>query len=237
MHNFEVKRTELKYYINYREYHALVNRLKYTLKADVHSIPHKGYFIRSLYFDSYDDECLFEKQSGVIFRKKYRLRIYDFNTQKVKFEIKNKLNNQIYKETTSIPREIVPELVSGNYNVLLKYNNPMLNKIYSTFIKKLYKPKVIVDYYRDAYIFDFFNLRITIDKDLRTSNSNLSIFSNKSHPFPVILENKIILEIKYDHYLPDFIKNILQLDSFERMAISKYALSRKFFKINKWEDQ
>jgi hypothetical protein len=105
MSNLHVKRHELKYYISTIEYLALVSRLKHILKADAHSTPTKGYFIRSLYFDSFDDECLYEKQSGEMIRAKYRMRIYDTNTNSVKFEIKNKLNNQIFKETATITTE------------------------------------------------------------------------------------------------------------------------------------
>jgi hypothetical protein len=234
--NLAVKRSELKYYINKTDYHSLVSRLKHILKVDGFSVPHQGYFIRSLYFDGHDDECLYEKQSGIQFRKKYRLRIYDINSDKVKFEIKNKENNQIFKETATISRETAQRVIDGQYSELLKYNNPVLNKIYSAFVKNNYKPKVIVDYDRDAFVYDHFNIRITIDKALRSNNTNLDFFSPDLHMMPTILEAKEILEIKYDQYLPDFIHKILQVGASDRMAISKYALSRRFFKTSSWED-
>lgn len=234
--NISVKRNELKYYISNTEYYCLVNRLKEVLKPDKYSIPHKGYFIRSLYFDSYDDECLFEKQSGVMYRQKYRMRIYDTNSDIVKFEIKNKYNNQIFKETATISKQSAYKIIDGDYGELLTYNNKILEKIYKKFITKLYKPKVIVDYDRDAFVFDFFALRITVDKNLRSNNNDFDIFSENFHSIPVVLEGKQILEIKYSGCLPEHIRNILQLDSFERHAISKYTLSRRFNKTKKWED-
>ncbi len=236
MKNLQVKRNELKYYINNLEYHALVNRLENVLREDEYSKAHKGYFIRSLYFDSFDDECLFDKQGGVIERKKYRMRIYDFDTKYVKFEIKHKQNNQIFKESATITRDSAYKIIDGDYEELLKYNNEILNKIYIRFSERLYKPKVIIDYTRDAFVFDFFNLRITIDKDLHSNNTDFDIFSKDLHTVPVILEGKQILEIKYEYALPEFIRNILQIDSFERQAISKYALGRRFLKLSSWED-
>jgi len=236
INNLTVKRNELKYYISNTEYHALVNRLEHVLKADGHSVPHGGYYIRSLYFDSYDDECLFEKQSGSQYRQKYRMRIYDLDSDIVKFEIKNKWNNQIFKETATISKQSAYKIIEGDYSELLRYNNPILNKIYRTFVTKLYRPKVIVDYERDAFMFDFFNLRITIDKNLRANNSDFDIFSKDFHTIPVVLEGKQILEIKYNDCLPKHIQNILQLDRFERQAISKYTLSRRFQKTRNWED-
>lgn len=236
MNNLEVKRNELKYYISNLEYHNLVNKLEHILKVDGHSVPRKGYFIRSLYFDSHDDECLYEKQSGEIFRAKYRMRIYDTKTDSVKFEIKNKLNNQIFKETATITKESAYKIIDGDYTELLSYNNPILNKAYRKFTQKQYKPKVIVDYTRDAFMFDFFNIRITFDKDLHSCNTDFDIFSDNLHTIPCILEGKQILEIKYNTALPEFIHRSLQIDAAERMAISKYTLGRRFFKVEQWED-
>ena len=236
MSNIIIKRNELKYYISNLEYHSLVNKLKYILKADRYSTPHKGYFIRSLYFDSFDDECLYEKQSGDIFRAKYRMRIYDTKSDIVKFEIKNKANNQIFKESATISKKSAYRIIDGDYSELLTYNNPILNKIYIKFTTKNYRPKVIIDYIRDAFIFDFFNIRVTFDKDLHSCNSDFDIFSDNLHTIPCILEGKQILEIKYETALSEFIHRTLQLDAVERMAISKYTLGRRFFKVEQWED-
>jgi len=236
MNNIQVKRNELKYYISNIKYHALVNRLEHVLKPDEYSTPRKGYFIRSLYFDSYDDECLYEKQSGIMFRQKYRMRIYDTKSEMVKFEIKNKFNNQIFKETAIITKESAYRIIDGEYGELLKYDNSILNKIYKKFTEKQYTPKVIIDYERDAFMFDFFNLRVTFDKNLHSNNTDYDLFSDNLHTIPVILEGKQILEVKYEKCLPEYIQRSLQINSFERMAISKYTLGRRFFKTRKWED-
>ncbi len=234
--NLDVKRHELKYYISNLQYAALVERIKYILKPDNYSTPHQGYFIRSLYFDSHDDECLFDKQSGMMLRQKFRMRLYDLESSTVKFEIKNKLSNQIYKETASISRESAQRIIDGDFYELLRYENPILNKIYRKFSTHHYRPRVLIDYYRDAFVFDFFNVRITIDRDLHSNNTDFDIFSDKMHLLPVILEGKQILEIKYDRCLPEFIRRGIQIDSFERCAISKYTLGRRFFKTKIWED-
>lgn len=236
MTDLNVKRNELKYYISNLEYQAMVNKLEQVLKPDDYSEPRVGYFVRSLYFDSFDDECLYEKQSGDMFRSKYRMRIYDTKSDIVKFEIKNKANNQIFKETASISKESAYKIINGNYDELLAYKNPILNKIFKKFTENQYKPKVIIDYTRDAFMFDFFNLRITFDKDLYSCNTDFDLFSDNLHTIPVILEGKQIMEIKYETALPEYIHRTLQLDAVERMAISKYSLGRRFFKIEQWED-
>lgn len=234
--NLDVKRHELKYFINNLQYPALVAKIKNILRPDSYSTPYRGYFIRSLYFDSHDDECLHEKQAGMMLRQKFRMRIYDLKAATVKFEIKNKLVNQIYKETATISRESALRVIDGDYYELLKYENPVLNKIFRKFSSHLYRPRVLVDYYRDAFVFDFFNVRINIDRDLHANNTDFALFTDAMHMVPVILEGKQILEIKYDRCLPEFIRQGIQIDSFERCAISKYTLGRRFFKTKVWED-
>ncbi len=107
-----VIRSELKYYISNFTYHILRNRLKYILKRDRHNLKDGGYFIRSLYFDSYSDDALYEKQSGFINRKKYRVRIYNTNSDFAKFEIKYRYNSQVFKESYVITRDSVEKLNS-----------------------------------------------------------------------------------------------------------------------------
>ena len=198
MDTLNVTRSEIKYYISSNDYIALVHRLKVVLSPDKYSTPGLGYYIRSLYFDSYDDKCLHEKQSGIMYRRKFRLRIYETDTDVVKFEIKNKWNNQIFKESATISRGSAEKIIDGDYEELLTYNNPTLNKAYIEFVQNCYKPKVLIDYDRDAFMSDFFNLRITIDKNLRSNNTDFDIFSSDIHTVPVILEGKQILEIKYN---------------------------------------
>ena len=52
----------------------------------------------------------------------------------------------------------------------------------------------------------------------------------------VLEEPKLIMEVKYDHFLPDFIRNLIQTKASQRYAISKYVICRKYTKNNSWED-
>ena len=222
--NLTVKRTELKYYINYIDYKILARKLNIIMKRDVHG-SENGYLVRSLYFDSFNDKAFHEKISGVRDRKKYRLRIYNAGSKKVKFEIKNKFNNHMIKETALIDKKDALEIQNQNYEVLKKYNNQALNKIYYNFKKEKFHPVVLIDYIREAYVYDFNNIRITFDKCLKSNVCNLQLFKDTAM-IPCLNENLIILEIKYNHFLPEHIKKTLQLPRFEKSAISKYCIGR-----------
>lgn len=231
------KRYELKYYLNNIQTEGLIQQLSCLMQLDRHCNGLQGYQVRSLYYDSFNDECLFEKQSGILHRKKIRLRTYGDSCQDIsKIEIKYKSGQLVRKESAIIQSEDVSDICSGFYSPLLKYNNSVTNKVYTTFVTKLYKPKVIVEYQRVAFVLPALNIRITFDKNLHSGVNHLNLYSKAKELMPVVLEGKQILEVKYDQYLPAYLRKVLSGVNAERMAISKYTLARRFHKINKWED-
>lgn len=233
----QLKRHELKYYLSDLQTDALIGKLQHILKTDQHGSPTGGYKVRSLYFDSVNDECLYEKQSGILYRKKIRLRTYgNSGTDTVKFEIKHKHGQLVNKESIIIDRDDAREICAGEYRLLLNYDSPVLDRIYALFSSRAYTPKVIVEYRRKAFVYPAFNVRITFDQDLRSNINHLDLFSTTHDSMPIIQEGKQVLEVKYDHYFPGFLKGVLANASSERMAISKYTLARRFHKQHKWED-
>lgn len=235
--NLNVTRSELKYYISNLDAQYLSHRLRQIMEADSYGMPGKGYFVRSLYFDSFDDECLFAKQSGVMFRQKYRFRIYGFEQPVIKFEIKHRRNEQIHKETTTISPDAAIKMIQTDYSAMIAEKNPVLNKAFITFSNRLYRPKVVIDYWREAFVLKSQAVRITIDRNLAANRNDFDFLSPASHMVPFLEPGRQILEIKYNQILPDYLRQALQLNNSERQAISKYTLARRIHKTQSWEDQ
>ena len=230
-------RHEFKYYLNDIQSEGLQRQLSHLMSLDENSPNANGYRVRSLYFDSPDDECLFEKQSGIQRRQKFRLRIYgDGSATTAKFEIKRKDGLMVRKDSAAVGRAEAIEICNGNYALLLDHENPVLDEIYAIFSSRAYKPKVIVEYRRVAFTLPISNIRITFDLDLHSNINHLELFSDVKDCVPVVLEGKQILEVKYDQYLPAYIRRLISGARTERMAISKYTLARRFHKTHKWED-
>lgn len=236
MSNKEVFRHEFKYYINYFEYETLRRRLKAVLKSDEYADENGEYHIRSLYFDDMKNTALFEKQAGVLTRKKYRIRIYNIDSRVIKLEKKSRIGQFIHKESANLSKEEFDKIMLRDISFLKNRDNKLLREFYVDMTINRYKPEVIVDYVREAYTHRLNNIRITFDKFLKTGLYQTDIFDKNIPTVDVIEEPKMILEIKYDHFLPDFIRNILQISSNQRYAISKYVICRKFTKHNSWED-
>ena len=229
-------RHEFKYYINYFEYELLRRRLKTVLNSDKYSNTKGEYHIRSLYFDDLKNTALFEKQSGILSRKKYRIRIYNLNEDIIRLEKKERVGQFIRKDSAKLSKDEFNRIVNEDISFLKDKNNNLLMEFYIDMTINRYNPEVIVDYTREAYVHRLNNIRITFDKFLKTGLYETNIFNKDIPTVDVIEEPKMILEIKYDHFLPDFIRDILQISSNQRYAISKYVICRKFTKNNLWED-
>lgn len=225
-HGIKVKRKELKFYISYKEYVVLSNLLKKVLIPDKHNKNDNGYFIRSLYFDTLDNKEFEDKMAGIEHRSKYRIRIYDLKSHTAKFEAKRKFNEIAFKETVAISREDAIEIQKRNYEVMLKYNNKFLNKAYKEFKKSQYYPVVVIDYLREAYTYDLNNIRIVFDRFLKSSTLQLDLFSKDVFTTQRLNKNLVLMEIKYNGFIPDWLKKIIQIPSAERSAISKYCIGR-----------
>ncbi len=221
-------RHELKYFIHPAEVEALRARLRPVMKMDSHCRGGKPYVIRSLYFDDIDDSAYFDKQSGVMNRDKYRIRIYRYSDQEIFLERKRKLGDLIQKSSVQITRRLCEQIISGDPRGLYRANNPLLKDVYAQMRTRLLRPSVIVDYEREAYLHPAQNVRITFDLKLRSGLSSVDLFNPKLATVCPHDENTEILEIKFDNYLPDYISGLMAGTRAERSAISKYILCRRF---------
>ena len=233
----QVKRHEIKYYISSRAADLLALRLKRVLRPDPHNHSSAGYRIKSLYYERYDRADLYTKQSGIHSRKKLRLRIYDETASHAKLEVKLKHNQQIEKRSLLLDRESALQVAAGNYQPLKSLQSESAMRFYLLLMTQGYRPATIVEYWREAYTYPAFNVRITLDRHLHGNCADLELFATGQQHMPVLLSGRQILEVKFNHYLPDFIRHLIQPIPLERAAISKYTLARRHQKHQKWEDQ
>lgn len=220
-------RHELKYYINPGEIEVLRSRLYPVMNIDSHSA-NGPYAIRSLYFDDAFDSAYYDKQSGVRDRDKYRIRIYRYSDAEIFLERKRKLGDLIQKSSVRITRRLADRLIEGDPRGLQNAQHPLLQDMFAMMRTRLLRPKVIVDYKREAYVYPVEDVRVTLDLELRTGLSSVDIFNPKLMTVSPHDRDVEILEVKFNRYLPDHIKGLLDGLDVERSAISKYVLCRRF---------
>lgn len=222
-------RHELKYYINQGAYTLLSKKLSLTMEQDKYARKNGGeYFIRSLYYDDMDDSAFREKMDGIDNRDKFRIRIYNMSDAAIKLECKHKEGGYIKKTSVMLSREEYERLRKGDYTFLLHRPEPFARRMFVEFATKPLRPRVIVDYMREAYTFPLQDVRITFDKDIRTGMRSTDLFNAHIPTYRVVDDYDMVLEVKFNQYLPTYIRSLLQLDAHARSAVSKYCLCRKF---------
>ncbi|MDR0222779.1 MAG: polyphosphate polymerase domain-containing protein [Oscillospiraceae bacterium] len=217
-------RHELKHYINAADYTILRTRLRVAAKPDEHAGEDGGYIVRSLYFDNYSDKAVTEKLSGQSKREKFRLRYYNADTSFIRLERKSKSGRLSYKEDAAITPEQCAAILAGDYECLKNPDAPLFMELYTKIRRQNLRPRNIVTYRREAYTYRAGNVRITFDGNIRTSNSVVGFLNPKLTTIPAA--NAIIMEIKYDGFLPDIIRDILQIGGRNQTEFSKYVAAR-----------
>jgi SPX domain protein involved in polyphosphate accumulation len=225
-----MNRNELKFYVDRRNAAGLREFLKGNMYLDSNAGETGSYCIRSLYFDTVDNNDYYDKILGCSIRKKIRLRVYNYSRDVVKLELKNRYSSCIYKESTNIMSEEADRLIKGDCSFLLNYNEQAAGKIFAFMHQSLYRPKLLIDYEREAYLYPVQNIRITIDKNVRVNTSSFDLFDKSVCMTPVLNKELYILEIKYDHMLPGFLRRVISGFEARRSEISKYCLGRSILK-------
>lgn len=217
-------RHEHKLYINMADYLQLSSRLKHIAQLDKNSSGNEGYKIRSLYFDNYSDKAVTEKLSGISRREKFRIRLYNDDPSFIRLEKKSKIKRLCYKENTLITKAQCQAILAGSLESLKEGQDPLFLELYTKIRYQNLRPKTIVDYTREAYIYPAGNVRITFDSHIKTSNNVQSLFDRELVTIPSA--NAIILEIKYDGFIPEIIRQLIQIGCRHETEFSKYVVSR-----------
>lgn len=220
-------RHENKYFISQGGYLFLRGRLAAMMRTDPNATRGDGrYFIRSLYFDDYNQSALLDKVEGIETREKFRLRFYDMNDGYIRLESKQKHNQYTQKRAVPLSREQADRLLAGDFWFLYDTGDPLLREFYLKCRTRLLRPTVLVDYTREAYVFQ--DVRITFDLSLHTGNYQTNLFDPDAFTMPVLPGDRVILEVKFDEQLPYAVRQLLKPVAAVRCAISKYELCRQF---------
>ena len=221
----DVFRSEHKYLIPLWQMYSLSHTLSNVIQEDPHN-EGDGYLVRSLYFDSLGNRDFQEKEDGVFLRRKIRLRCYGADSDFAVLEMKQKEGSLQRKRSLRLAREDAQALIHRNYGVLLKYRDSFAAECYAVMNSHVYLPKSVVEYRRKAFIAKENRIRITFDHHLIGTEGGFDIFSSHLLQNPIMEQNAVVLEVKYDGFLPSYIKDLLKACNRSELSVSKYCLSR-----------
>lgn len=219
-------RHELKHIVSEGDCLLLRQRLSGIASPDPHAANGK-YRIRSLYFDNLDDKVLREKIIGVSNREKFRIRYYNDDFSYIKLEKKSKIHGLCQKDAVRVTKEECERILSGDIDwMLLDETRPLLQELHAKMRYQQLRPATVVDYLREPFVYRPGNVRVTLDSEIRTGLKSGDLFNQNLSSVPIVGGNPRILEVKYDAFLPDVIRDAVQVENRMVGAFSKYAACR-----------
>lgn len=219
-------RHEVKHVLTVADMLEIRPRLAAVMSRDPHA-RNGRYRIRSLYFDNLYDKALNEKIDGVSRRAKFRVRYYNFDTSYICLEKKIKTAGLGNKQQALLSLDETAALAAGDTDWMMGDGRPLVQELYTRMTTEGLMPRTIVDYTREPFIYAPGNVRVTLDYNIRTGLSSTDFLDPGCVTIPVP-ENPIILEVKWDEYLPEIISDIVQLPGRRAEAYSKYLACRLY---------
>jgi VTC domain-containing protein len=219
-------RYEYKFYVHRNKIPLMRSIILTKLKLDSHVDPERRHYtVRSIYFDSINLKHYYEKITGLKHRKKVRLRGYDYNPNSIVFfEIKRKFEEPGMKNRYSTNYYDSLKMINEK---TISTDNDDLNKFFYQVMTYNLRPIVNVIYDREPYTEIHptkNNLRITFDKNLRSvAYPNIDeLFVDDD--IKVAMRDYFILEVKFDDFLPSWVRNMSESLSLKRESASKYVI-------------
>ena len=216
----KIYRHELKYETDYDKAQLIRMQMKNMLQQDENAGPYGSYVVKSLYFETPYNADYSDKELGVQFRQKIRLRSYG-GADIYKLEIKSKNGDVATKYSVTLDRNRAQQVARGQYGCLVDIGSRQALYIYHQLMTKVYRPLMVVAYNRYAYIQPAGNFRLTFDEDLRFSVSPQSLFEDM--PLTGVVTDKTVIEVKYDDFVPNWITDQLIKTGISAGENSKYA--------------
>ena len=246
-------RHELKYKISYPDYLAMRSRLRPVMKADPHASAGGRYLVRSIYFDNLNDKALREKIDGVAKREKFRIRYYNDDLSYIVLEKKMKIGSLCLKCSAPITEEECRKILSGgrssatdgvrssatdggrgsmwsgDLSFMKEHPQELVRELYAKMTYQQLRPRVLVSYTREPFIYPAGNVRVTFDSDIRTSLFRREFLTGEAAGISATDEPQdIYLEVKFDAFLPEVVQDLIQVKGIRQHAFSKYSASRRY---------
>lgn len=220
-------RHELKYKINSGIYAILKGRLDAILQKDANT-ENGIYRVTSLYFDNIYGTAYRDKLGGAMNRKKFRIRTYNLNPEKIRLEEKIKDDNVGYKKNAWLTYDEYKSILNGKCGFMTeeRFSGTSGEDFFTSVCASGLKPSVIVDYMREPYICQAGNVRITLDSKLCVCYNTFDMFDENALYYPVFSTGEAVLEVKYDGFLPPYIKDLLSGLPLMQESVSKFILCK-----------
>lgn len=230
-------RFELKYLVTLQKAENFKRDLRAYLRPDENGSGGGTYALSSLYFDSPDYQCYWEKVDGIRFRRKLRIRRYEADTPlrddtAVFVEIKQRVDRVTQKRRALLPyREALRLCHDREMPDHDSRDDAVIEEIAALVWQYNLYPASLIQYRRDAWVGTDYDLglRVTFDTDMRyrvcaadRAARQLDEFNAERTLFP---PPWVIVEIKVNERIPYWLTELVAAHNLNLVRVSKYCRS------------
>lgn len=225
-------RFELKYLISLKQAEELKQTLKRYMVPDLNGSGCGRYAIANLYYDSPDYRCYWEKENGIMFRRKLRIRHYETQEMMTEespvfVEIKQRVDRVVQKRRAVLTYGEALRLCNDRQMPKCDpQDQEVVDEVFAFIWQYKLLPANIIRYKRQAFsgtIYDA-GLRVTFDTDLTYQTHPLHLHEHATE-VPFLSANKTILEIKINERIPFWLTDLIAEHNLNVFRISKYCCS------------
>lgn len=217
-------RHEYKHSVTEFDLAGMRRRLGMIARKDKHAHEDGLYTVRSLYFDNCYDKALQEKIAGMEKREKFRIRYYDRDTSFIRLEKKSRIYGLCLKESCALNRDEVSKILNQDTAWMAPDPRELVNELWAKMQFQVLRPRHIVLYEREAYVYTPGDVRVTIDSNIRGEADISRFFWPDEGEQSAAADS--ILEVKWGAFLPQIIRDIVQMNTVMSGSFSKYAAAR-----------
>jgi SPX domain protein involved in polyphosphate accumulation len=165
-----------------------------------------AYTVHNLYLDDMYDSFYHAKHLCQMVRNKYRVRFYNNDLSFIRMERKHKNGLMSYKDTMPITAQQYEKLRMGDFSFMEAEADPMWKELAAIHSTRRLRPAAEYVYRREAFVLPAGGVRVTFDS---------------GDFFPGMVE------LKYTHFLPTLVRQLLSGITMQHMGISKYSMARE----------
>lgn len=225
-------RFELKYLITLQKAEELKSALRAYLIPDEYGNKNGSYALTSLYYDSPDLRCYWEKENGIKFRRKLRIRRYGTGNVLTKetpvfLEIKQRVDRVTQKRRALLSYGEALRLCNDRQiPEHAPEDQAVLEEIYAFLWQYNLRPISIVRYDRQAFIGTKYDLglRVTFDTSLSFQSRPLHLHEQPTDLL-MLPANQVVMEIKVNERMPNWLTEMIAAHNLQMVRISKYCRS------------
>jgi SPX domain protein involved in polyphosphate accumulation len=225
-------RFELKYLLTLKQAELFKTALRAYLIADEHGNGNGRYTLTSLYYDSPDYRCYWEKVDGIKFRRKLRIRYYELQDTltdniPVFVEIKQRLDRVTQKRRAILPYHEALRLCNDRQMPnCAPDDKPVIDEIYTFLWEYNLRPASIVRYERQALMGTDYDLglRVTFDTNLTCRTHSLCL-DEPTNELSLLPSEAVVMEIKINERVPYWLTELVAAHNLQMVRMSKYCRS------------